>query len=57
LIPYQSRRFVETGDPGHRLVGAGPLFVRRSDGRVEHLPPLSLPELEQLLRARFCGEP
>jgi hypothetical protein len=36
-IVYQSRRYVETGNPDDMVIGPGPLLVRRSDGGVVQL--------------------
>ena len=31
---YQSRRYLESGDRGHRLAGNGPLIVNKSSGEL-----------------------
>jgi hypothetical protein len=40
---YNSRRFLETGDPLERLGGNGPIIVEREDGRLHILPSASEP--------------
>jgi hypothetical protein len=35
---YQSKKFVETGEFGDRLLGNGPVIVNRLDGSIEFCP-------------------
>lgn len=36
-VVYQSRKYVETGNPDDMVIGPGPLLVLRSDGAVVQL--------------------
>ncbi len=35
---HDSKRYIETGDPQHRLAGNAPLIVDRRDGRTTFVP-------------------
>ncbi|MCK1735002.1 hypothetical protein IVA79_13745 [Bradyrhizobium sp. 138] len=47
---YNTREFVETGNPSCRMAGNGPIFVDRG-GRIRHLPT-SMPWEESLEQLR-----
>ena len=54
LFRAETRRFLETGDPRHRIPGVGALVVERDSGEASFLPTAVPPDraLEMYLEGR-----
>jgi hypothetical protein len=54
---YQTRRFLETNDRGHRVIGIGPLIVDSRDGSVHKLGSALVESHLRLYEDRWADGP